>query len=122
MPGGVTAEAQPQGTDNQGERTMGGEMGGPEGERVIRWLEESPTVFESVRRMLHEYDRVTELMGAAQTEREQLQQKCEALRQEVRQLQTEIAHLRKDRAESAQWVVAMMREAASRFPIEPPRA
>jgi hypothetical protein len=97
-------------------------MGGPDGERVIRWMEESPTVFESVRRILQEYDQCREMVGAGQAERARLQQHCEALREEVRQLQTELRRLQKERAESAQWFATVMREAASRFPVSPPPA
>jgi uncharacterized coiled-coil DUF342 family protein len=85
-------------------------------------MEESPTVFENVRRILRECGECKTAMAAAQTERDQLQQHCDALREEVRQLCAEITRLRKERAESAQWLAAMMREAASRFPIQPPPA
>lgn len=97
-------------------------MGGPDGERVIRWMEESPGVFEGIRRILHEYDQYKELAGIAQAEQGRLQQNCDALREEVRQLQAELKRLQKERAESAQWFAAMMREAASRFPVSPPPA
>lgn len=101
---------------------MAGMMGGPDGERVIRWMEESPTVFEGIRRVLHEYDQSKELAGIAQAEQVKLQQNCDALREEVRQLQTELRRLQKERAESAQWFAAMIREAAARFPISSPPA
>jgi hypothetical protein len=121
-PRGVTTHDRPQATNDPGERTMPSEMGGPEGERVIRWMEDSPTVFENVRRMLHEYDQAKEAARAAQTDRERLQQHCEALREEIRQLQAEVKHLQKERAESAQWFATVMREAAARFLIMPPPA
>lgn len=92
---------------------------GPEGERVIRWMEESPKIFEGLRQILQDYDQCKEAVGATQAERERLQQHCEALREEIRQLQTELKRLQKERAESAQWFAAMMREAAARFPIAP---
>ena len=97
-------------------------MGGPEGERVIRWMENSPTVFENVRRMLQEYDHAQEAARAAQTDRARLQQQCEALRDEIRQLQAEVTRLQKERAEAAHWFATVMREAAARFPITPPPA
>lgn len=97
-------------------------MGGPEGERVLKWLEESPTIFENIRRMLHEYDQAKQAAQVAQTDRERLQQHCEALREEIRQLQAEVKRLQKERAESAQWFTTMMREAAARFPATPPLA
>jgi len=121
-PRGVTTHDRHQAMNGQGERTMPAGMTGPEGERVIRWMEESPTVFENVGRILRDHDQCKEAMGAAQKECERLQQNCDALREEVRQLHAEIARLRKERAESAQWLAAMMREAASRFPIQPPSA
>lgn len=101
---------------------MSGMMGGPEGERVIRWMEESPNIFEGLRRILHEYDQCKEAVGASEAERSRLQQNCEALREEVRQLQTELTRLQKERTESAQWFAAMMQEAAARFPVAPPPA
>ncbi len=97
-------------------------IAGPEKARAIRWLEESPTVFETVRRILREYDQCKTALEAARADRQRLQQHCDALREEVRQLQAEVARLRKERAESAQWLAAMMREAAARFPIQPPPA
>ncbi len=97
-------------------------MGGPDGERVIRWMEESPTVFEGVRRMLQDYDQCKEMVNAVQDERARLQQHCEALREDVRELQTELRRLQKERAESAQWFATMLREAAARFPVSPPPA
>ncbi len=97
-------------------------MAGPEREWVIRWMEESPTVFEGFRRILHECDQFKEAAGAAQKECERLQQNCEELRTEVRRLQAETERVYKERAESAQWLAAMMKEAASRFRIEHPPA
>lgn len=99
---------------------MPGMIGGPSGASVIRWMEESPAIFESVHRILQEYDTCKEAVVAAQAERDRLQQHCEALREEVRQLQVELKRLQNERAESAQWFNAMMREAASRFAMAPP--
>ena len=111
-----------QATKDQGERTMPGMIGGPDGERVIQWMEESPRVFEALRRMLHEYDQVREAAQAAKTERDRLQEQCAALRDQVRQLHGELTRLQKERAEAAQWCANMIREAAARFPIAPPPA
>jgi uncharacterized protein YlxW (UPF0749 family) len=105
-----------------GERTMSTGVVGLEGERVIRWMADSPAVFESVRRMLQEYDEAVRAARAAQADREQLQQHCDALREEVRYLQAEVKRLRTERAEAAQWFAAMMREGAARFPVTPPPA
>ena len=97
-------------------------IAGPEGARVLRWMEESPTVFEHVRRMLHDYDQAREAARAVQAERERLLQQGEALREQVRRLHTELARLQKERADAAHWVATMVREAAERFPTIPPPA
>ena len=97
-------------------------MAGPEGERMLRWMEESPAVFEGVRRMLRECAQAKEAAGAAQKDYEGLQQHCEALREEVRRLQAETERLRTERAETAQWFTAMIKETAARLRIEPPSA
>jgi branched-subunit amino acid aminotransferase/4-amino-4-deoxychorismate lyase len=97
-------------------------LAGPEGARVLRWMEDSPVVFETLRRMLHEYDQCKEVARTAQTERDRLQQQCVALREEVRRLQVESKRLQKERADAAEWVTTMLQEAAARFPITPPRA
>ena len=101
---------------------MSNGMAGLEEERVIRWMADTPAVFESVRRMLQEYDEAVRAARAAQTDRERLQQHCDALREEVRHLQAEVKRLRTERAEAAQWFAAMMREVAARFPVTPPPA
>ena len=106
----------------QGKRATGSEMARPAAERVIRWVEESPTVFEQLRRMLHEYDQTTEAARAAQAERERLLQEGEALREQVRQLHAELARLQKERVDAAHWVATMIREAAVRFQSAPPLA
>jgi len=125
FPKGVTTHDRQQATNGQGERPMTSKtsvMAGPEGERMIRWMEDSPAVFEGVRRMLRECAQVKEAAGAAQKDCERLQQQCEALREEVRRLQAETERLHTERAESAQWFTAMMKEAASRLRIEHPPA
>lgn len=101
---------------------MPSEMGGPEGERVIRWMEDSPAVFQGVRQILDERDQLKAVAAAAQKECQRLRQHCDALREEVRQLQTELKRLQTDRAEAAHWVVTMLQEAAARFPLTPPPA
>ena len=94
-------------------------LAGPEAARVLQWMDDGSVVVEHVRRMLLEYDQATEAAWAAQTERERLQQACEALREQVRQLQAELVRLQKERAEVAHWVATMIQEAAARFPITP---
>jgi hypothetical protein len=115
-------DARHQATKDQGERAMSGMIGGPDGERVIRWIEESPRVFDAVRRMLQEYDQVREAAQAARAERDRLQEQCAALREQVRQLHVELTRLQKERAEAAQWCATMIREAAARFPLASPPA
>jgi len=121
-PRGVTTHDRHQATNGQGERTMTSVMAGPERERVIRWMEESSAVFEGVRRTLHECDQLKEAAGVAEKQCERLQQNCEELREEVRRLRAETERVQKERAESAQWFAAMIKEAASRFRIERPPA
>jgi hypothetical protein len=121
-PRGVTTHDRHPATHNQGERTMTSEMAGPAAEQVIRWMEDSPKVFEGVRRILDACDQATEAARVAQTDRERLLQQCEALREEARQLHAELGRLQKERAEAAQWFTTMLREAAARFPLAPPAA
>ena len=98
------------------------EMARVAAERVLRWMEQSPTVFEHVHRVLHDYDQAREAARVALAERDRLQQQCEALREEARHLHAELGRLQKERAESAHWVTSMLQEAAARFPTTPPPA
>jgi len=98
------------------------EMARVAAERVLRWMEQSPTVFEHVHRVLHDYDQAREAARVALAERDRLQQQCEALREEARHLHAELGRLQKERAESAQWVATVLQDAASRFPLTPPPA
>jgi hypothetical protein len=109
-------------TTRQGELTLPSMIAGPERERVIRWMEASPTVFENVGRVLREYDQCKTALEAAQTDRARFQQQCEALREEARQLHAELGRLQKERADAAHWVTTMLQEAAARFPLTPPPA
>jgi hypothetical protein len=119
---GVATGNRRQAAIGHGGRTMTNSVAGLEGERVIRWMADSPAVFENVRRMLQAYDDAMRAARAAQTDQERLQQHCDALREELRQLQAEVKRLRTERAEAAQWFAAMMREVAARFPVTPPPA
>jgi predicted nuclease with TOPRIM domain len=101
---------------------MPSELTGTEGARVLRWMEDCPAVFETLRRMLHEYEQCKENASAAQADRARLLEQCEALRGEVRQLRTELTRLQKERAEAAHWLATMIQEAAARFPLTPPPA
>ena len=109
-------------TTSQDGHTMPCVMAGTALERATRWVEDGRTVFESACRMLHECDQLKEAAGAAQKQCERLQQNCEELREEVRRLRAETERVQKERAESAQWFAAMIKEAASRFRIERPPA
>jgi hypothetical protein len=122
FPKSVTTHDQQEATNGQGERPMTSGVAGPEGERVLRWMDDAPAVFEGVRQLLRERSLFTVVAEAAQTERDRLQQQCEALRQEVRRLQAETERVHTERAETAQWLSSMIKEAASRFRIEPPPA
>ena len=97
-------------------------LAGPDAARVLRWMADSPAVFETLRRMLQDYDQATAAAGATQAERERLQQQCAALREEARQLHAELGRLRKERTDTAHWVATMLQEAATRFPLPPPPA
>jgi hypothetical protein len=101
---------------------MASEMAGPEGERILRWMEGGPAVFEGVRHLLRECAQAKVVAAAAQKDGAQLQQQCEMLREEVRRLQTETARLRTERAEMAQWFSAMIKETVARLQSEPPPA
>jgi septal ring factor EnvC (AmiA/AmiB activator) len=85
-------------------------------------MEDAPVVFERLRRVLHEYNQTTEAARAAQAERERLLQQYDALREQFRQLHAELVRFEKERADAAEWFVAMMLEAAARFPTTPPPA
>jgi hypothetical protein len=98
------------------------EMAGTAHEQVLRWMDESPAVFEEVRQLLRERSQFKVVAEAAQAECERLQQQCEALREEVRRLHAETARVRTEQAETAQWFSAMIKETAARLRIEPPSA
>ncbi len=109
-------------SQHEEERSMPSDVAGPEWGRVLQWMEEAPTIFMNVRRMLHAYGQDTEAAQAAKAERDRLQQQCDALREEVQQLHADLARLRKERADMAHWLATMLQEAAARFPITPPPA
>jgi hypothetical protein len=101
---------------------MASEMAGTAHEQVLRWMGESPVVFEEVRQLLRERSQFKVVAEAAQMECERLQQQCDVLREEVRRLQAETERAHTERAETAQWFSAMIKEAAARLRIEPPSA
>jgi hypothetical protein len=121
-PRGVTTQDRKQVPNGQGERPMTSEMAGTAQEQVLRWMEESPAIFEGVRQLLRERSQFKVVAEAAQTESERLRQQCEALREEIRRLTVETERLRTERAETAQWFSAMIRETAARLRSEPPPA
>ena len=122
FPRGVTTQDRQQATNAQGERPMTSEMTGPAQERVLRWMEDSPAVFEGVRQLLRERSQFKVVAEAAQAECERLQQQCEALREEVRRRTVETERLQQERTETALWFSAMIKETAARLRIEPPSA
>ena len=97
-------------------------MVGPEGERAIRWMEESPAAFERIRQVLRERSQFKVVAEAAQKDCERLQQQCKALREEVRRRTVDTERLQQERTETAQWFSAMIKEAVPRFRIEYPPA
>jgi hypothetical protein len=101
---------------------MTNEMAGPAREQVIRWMEESRTVLDSVRSMLHECAQLKMVAEATQKECERLRHEGDRLRAEVSRLTAETARLQKERADTAQWFTAMMNETAARLRSEHPPA
>ena len=97
-------------------------MAGTAQEHVLRWMEDSPAVFEGVRKLLRERSQFKVVAEAAQKDCERLQQQCKALREEVRRLEAETERARAERAETAQWFTAMIKATAARLRIEPPSA
>jgi len=98
------------------------EMAGTAQEHVLRWMGESPAVFEGVRQLLRERSQFKVVAEAAQKDCERLQQQGEVLREEVRRLQAETERVRTERAETAQWFSAMIKETVARLQSEPPSA
>jgi hypothetical protein len=101
---------------------MTSEMAGPEGERFLRWMEESPAVFEEVRHLLRERSQFKVVAEAAQKDGARFQQQCEALREEVRRLTVENERRQQERTEMAQWFSAKIKETIARLQSEPPPA
>ena len=109
-------------TKRRGDRTMTDVVAGTAQERVIRWMEEGQAVLDSVRGMLHERTQLKMVAEVTQKEGERLRQEGDQLRAEVSRLTAETERLRTERADTAQWFTALMKEAASRLRIEPPPA
>jgi hypothetical protein len=101
---------------------MTSEMAGAAQERVLRWMEDSPAVFEGVRQLLRERSQFKVVAEAAQKDCAQLQQQCEALREEIRRLTVETERRQQERTETVLWFSAVIKEAAARLRIEPPSA
>ena len=91
-------------------------------EQVLRWMEEGPTALAGIRCIVHEGTNLKRIAEATLKECERLRHEGDQLRAEVSRLTAETERLQKERADTAQWFTAMMKEAASRLRIEPPPA
>jgi len=121
-PRGVTTHDQHQATKRQGERPMTSEMAGTAQEQVLRWMEEGPTALAAIRCIVHEDTNLKRIAEATLKECERLRHEGDQLRAEVSRLTAETERLQKERADTAQWFTAMIKEAVPRFRIEPPPA
>jgi uncharacterized protein YlxW (UPF0749 family) len=101
---------------------MTSETAGTAQEYVMRWVEEGPTVLAGMRCIVQEGSNLKRIAEATRKECERLRHEGDQLRAEVSRLTTETERLQKERADTTQWFAAMMKEAASRFRIEPPPA
>ncbi len=119
--GSATHDEHP-GRNDQGGHTTPPVKAGTAWEQATQWVEDGRAVFESIRWVLQEYDQTTEAARAVLTDRERLQQTCEALRAEIRQLRADMERGDSEWIESVRWFATVMREAAARLQIEPPPA
>jgi hypothetical protein len=106
----------------RGDRTMTNGVAGTAQEEVLRWLEDGPTALAGIRCIVQEGTNLKRIAEAALKDCERLRQEGDQLRAAVSRLTAETAHLHKERADTAQWFTAMMKEVASRLRIEPPPA
>ena len=106
----------------RGDRTMTNGVAGTAQEEVLRWLEDGPTALAGIRCIVDEGTNLKRIAEAALKDCERLRQEGDQLRAAVSRLTAETARLHKERADTAQWFTAMMKEAASRLRIEPPPA
>jgi predicted RNase H-like nuclease (RuvC/YqgF family) len=97
---------------------MTSEMAGTAQEQVLRWMEEGPTVLAGIRCMVQEGTNLKRIVEATQKECERLRHECEQLRAEVTRLTAEAERVHKERTDTAQWLTAMMNEAAVRLRSE----
>jgi chromosome segregation ATPase len=109
-------------TKPRGDRTMTDGAAGTAQEQVLRWMEEGQTALAAIRCMVQEGTNLKRIVEVTQKECERLRHEGEQLRAEVSRLTAETERLQKERADTAQWFAAMMKEAASRFRSEPPPA
>lgn len=106
----------------RGDRTMTDGVAGTAQEEVLRWMEEGPTALAGIRCMVQEGTNLKRIAETALKDCERLRHEGDQLRAEVSRLTAETARLHKERADTAQWFTAMIKEAASRLRIEPPPA
>jgi hypothetical protein len=106
----------------RGDRTMTNGVAGTAQEEVLRWLEDGPTALAGIRCIVDEGTNLKRIAEAALKDCERLRQEGDQLRAAVSRLTAETARLHKERADTAQWFTATMKEAASRLRIEPPPA
>jgi hypothetical protein len=106
----------------RGDRTMTNGVAGTAQEEVLRWLEDGPTALAGIRCIVDEGTNLKRIAEAALKDCERLRQEGDQLRAAVSRLTAETARLHKERADTAQWFTAMIKEAASRLRIEPPPA
>ena len=106
----------------RGDRTMTDGVAGTAQEEVLRWMEEGPTALAAIRCIVQEDTNLKRIAETALKDCERLRHEGDQLRAEVNRLTAETARLHKERADTAQWFTAMMKEAASRLRIEHPPA
>jgi len=109
-------------TKPRGDRTMTNGVAGTAQEQVLRWMEEGPTALAAIRCIVQEDTNLKRIAETALKECERLRHEGDQLRAEVNRLTAETERLQKERADTAQWFTATMKEAASRLRIEPPPA
>jgi predicted nuclease with TOPRIM domain len=90
--------------------------------QVLRWVEEGPTVLDSVRGLLREHTKLKMIAEATQEECERLRHEGDQLRADASRLAAQTERLQTVWAETTQWFTAMMHEATARLRSEHPPA
>jgi hypothetical protein len=107
-------------TQSRGDRAMTPTVVETDREQVTRWVEERGSVLEGIHRILVESTQFKAAAEAAHQECDRLRHESELLRAEVSRLTAETERVQRERAETAQWLTAMLNELASRLRIERP--